>query len=194
MKVLAPLAAVGVTAVTATATAAAATGIEPEGGSLLDLLAPVFDAIKGGQYALACAVALVALVALVRKYLSDRVPFLKSELGAALLLFAGSFGAALAAPLATGAALSGGLLWATLGIAVGAAGGWKLLKIAHNALQPLIAKLPEWLQKLISAALFFLETPGDRERAAAEKAGKEAVEASPSNGIDGVVGKAREIP
>ncbi len=197
--VAAPLAA-GTAGLAFVGTAAAATELEPPGGSLLDLAKPIFEAVMSGQWALGAALALVLLVAVARRYLAPKWSFLGTELGVALMVVVGSFGGALATAFAAGAGASGGVLWAALGIAVSAAGGWKLAKIALNQFEPWvlrqIEKLPAAGQTIARAIwsmlTWWLHKPGDAEIAKAEAAGAAAVTAQPSNGISGVLGEPNE--
>ena len=56
------------------AVAHAAAAVEPAGGSLWDLLTPVYRAFLSGQYVFAGALSLVFAVALARRYGTDRSP------------------------------------------------------------------------------------------------------------------------
>jgi hypothetical protein len=181
------------------ATAHAATGAEVATESVLDQARPIFDAVMAGHYWYAAAAALVLLVALVQRY-GERAPLVgkylawtKSSWGTPLLVILASTGGALATALAAGASPSLAMLWAALGIGAGAIGSHKLMKeVGAPMLRALQGKLPAWAQLPLSLVLWVFERP-DRV-AEAEAAGKTAVDAAPSTGIDGVLGKPKELP
>lgn len=192
---LAPCAAAATCAAAFVGTAAAATGLEPDGGSLLDLFAPIIEAIKGGQYAAAVFAMLSALVVLGWRYGSKHWAWLGTGEGKAFLTLLFGFSSTVGAGLAAGASLSGGLLWAALGTAVAMAGGYSLLK---ELLVPRLVWLqsrewmPGWGKTAIDLALWFFA----RDRATiakAEAAGAAAVEASPASGVEGLLGKPRDL-
>lgn len=151
----------------------------------VEALRLLYAAAKSGHYAYATALALVLVVALVRRYAAPRVAWLASDAGGAALALFGSFGAALAAALASGDGLSWRLVWAAIGVAVTAAGGYSLVKrlIVTPILVPLSKRAPAWMQPLIALALFAFESKAD---AAARKqaAGDAAVAAKPAAGVD----------
>ena len=167
-----------------TGTALAAAAVEGVGGGeLLDFLRPIADAVLGGEYALASALALVFAVVLARRYGAKVWPFLGTGPGAAILVLLGSFGGALATAL-TGAGLSWGLVQAALLVAVSAAGGYSLARTL--VLKPLLAKwgdkLPSWLRLPIE---WVINQPSRVEKA--EAAGDAAVKANPAEGASSVV-------
>lgn len=176
-----------------TTTAFAATGLEPENGSLIDLAKPVLDAIMGGQYVLAAALALILFVAVARKFGTKYFPFLESELGVALLLLVSSFGTALATALVAGSGFSAGLLWMALQVAIAAAGSWKLVKIFLEYVRPWVEKGPAWLRYIFDMVVWIFEKPGAKAIRKAEAAGKAAVSKKPGTGIDGVTGKPKNV-
>lgn len=167
--------------------------------SLIDLLKPVIDAFRGGQYVFAGALALVLAVAAVRKYGATKIPWFVSDAGGATLTLVGAFGASMAATLADGSSPSLNMAWSALGIAVSAAGGYALIK--KLAVDPLMKsawykeRCPAWLRAILDAALWIFAKPSDGEKviAKAEQAGEKAVEAKPSTGADGVIGKPEDL-
>lgn len=175
-----------------TATTFAASGAEVAGGSLLDLLRPVVDAAMGGQYMLAGALALVVAVAAMRQFAPWE--WVKSEWGAPVLVLAGAFGTTLAGTIAAGATPTLETFKTALGVAVGAAGGWKIAKeLIAPMLRKLRDKLPAKVQPLISVLLWVFEKPGAARIAAAEAAGAAAVKAHPAPGVEGVIGKVKDV-
>lgn len=176
-----------------TATAFAATAAAPDDGSLLDLLKPVVSAVTSGEYVYASALALVLVVAAIRKYGSERVKFFATEAGAAVLVLAGSFASAIATTLGNGGSLSYDTARAAALIAVAAAGGFAIAK--ELVFKPLIAKyghkLPRWAQPVLALVSWVFDRPTRIETA--ESAGEKAVESKPSNGVSGVVGEPDDI-
>jgi hypothetical protein len=86
------------------------------------------EALQSGNVTLLAALALMGLVALARGVFGERLPFLKSDLGAALFtLFLGFLGAIVTA-LAGGEDLSLNLALTALKVTVSAMGGYSLLK------------------------------------------------------------------
>lgn len=174
-----------------TATALGAAGLAPEDGSVLDLLAPIVDAFRGGNYPLGGALAIVLAVALARRYGTEYIPWLGTKAGAALMVLVGSFGGALAAALsAPGAVLSFAMVKSATAIAVGAAGGYTLIK--DLVVDPLTRsawyreRAPGWLKAIVSVVLWVFRSPSPVARA--EAAGQAAVDAKPPSGAAGVVG------
>ncbi len=162
-------------------------------GDFLELLAPVFDAFKGGDYALGTVLGIVALVALATRYVKPHVKFLQGDAGTSLLVLLGSGAIAMLSPLAGGAAMSFGLLW--MGVKTGAlaAGGFKMAKelIAKPLLKLLKRFAPKWSKPLIMLLEWVF---GTKATVKAEKAGTEAVAAKPSTGAAGVVGSPNDLP
>ncbi len=174
-----------------TATAFAAGVATPADGSLLDLARPVFDAIMHGQWWLGASLALVLIVAAFRRYAPGKAgAFAHSAVGAALLVLVGSFGGALATGImaAGTSALTMALVWVSLKVAFGAAGGYSLLK-------PLIvwvaAKAPAWMQPAFAMITWMFDGPTAIQTA--ETAGNAAVEAKPAAGADGTLGAPEEL-
>lgn len=175
-----------------TATTFAANGAEAAGASLLDLLRPVVDAVLGGQYMLAGALALVGAVAAARRYAPWE--WTRSDWGAPVLVLAGSFGATLSATIAAGATPNLETFKTAIGVAVGAAGGWKLAKeLLVPVLRRVQDKLPARLRPLMTVLLWVFENPGAARIAKAEAAGAAAVKAHPAPGVSAVVGKVKDV-
>jgi hypothetical protein len=180
-----------------TGTALAAGAVAPEDGSILDLAKPVFEAVMSGQYWYAAAGALVLLVTAVRRYGAKWFPralgWTNSSWGTPALVLLASFGGALATAAAAGAGPSLEVLKVALGVAVAAAGGWKLAKeLAVPLLTALRDKLPAWARPLIDVALWAFQRPSRDADAAA--AGDAAVAANPPTGIAGVTGEPKDWP
>lgn len=173
------------------ATAFAAGVVTPDAGSLLDLAKPILAAVMSGQWWLGAATALVFAVAVARRYLVERIPFLASDAGGAVLTLVGSFGGAVATALAAGGAVSLGLMWTALGVAAMAAGGYSLVK--KLLVDPLRAsrwyneRAPSWFRVVLDVLMWAFTKPDAVKQA--EEAGKQAVEKKPAAGAEGVVGK-----
>lgn len=177
--------------------AMAAGAVVPEDGSLLDLARPIYDAIVGGQWWLGAMFGLIFLTTAVKRYLPVKFGgnFVNGEYGQPLtvliLAFAGAASTALMA-IGPGAVLSLSLAWAALKVAVGAAGGYTLLK---QLLAPLLTKLslkaPAWAQPIFGVLLWVFSKPSPI--AVAETAGEAAVAAKPADGAASVVGDPKEF-
>lgn len=176
-----------------TATAWAADAVTGSEGSLLDLAKPVYDAFTKGHYLYAGMLALVLAVALTKRYVTPRVPFLQGDIGGSLLTLILSFAGALATSLAGGVGVSFAMVKTAAMIAAGAAGGYSLVKrlIIDPILRPLAAKAPAWTQPLFSLIFFIFDRPSPV--AVAEAAGDEAVKNNPPTGTEGATGKPTEI-
>lgn len=174
----------------------AASGADAASEPVGDLVRPVIDAALHGNFLLAAATSLVLVVALVRRYGTGTKWFgwTSTSWGAPLLVLVGSFGAALALTLGAGEAPSWAMVYAASGVAVAAAGGWKILKeLGVPLLRKLQSRLPTKLQPLVGLVLWVFESPGAARVEAAEAAGDAAVEAAPATGLDGVLGKPTEV-
>lgn len=164
--------------------------------TLLDSARPVLDAVMSGHYVYAAALALVVLVAALRKHGADWSPkylsWTRTDWGSPLLVLLASFAGALATALAAGAAPSLAIMSTALGVAVTAAGGFKMAKeLVAPLLRAVRSRLPAKLQPLVSLLLWVFDKP---DRAAeAKAAGDAAVKASPPTGAAGVVGAPREV-
>lgn len=177
------------------ATSAAATAVAPDDGSLLDLARPVLDAVTHGNYWLAAALAVVVIVAAVRKHLPDAWggKLLRSDVGGVASAFAVAFAGALATTIAAGSAMSGGIALAALKVALGAAGGFAAL---HKLASALVAtgwyqaKAPAWLKSVVALLLSLIGSSAIKK---ADAAGDAAVKASPAQGVAAVTGPASEI-
>ncbi len=180
-----------------TATAYAADTVSD--GTLLDMAKPIFDAVTHGQYWLGASLALVLAVALFKRYapagkLQD---FAHSDAGGSLLVLLGSFGGALGTALLAGGTgmISMALVWTALKVALGAAGGYSLLK--KLIIDPLMAstwyqeKAPSWLKSVMMLVLWAFIKPSPTE--AATLAGNEAASENPPTGADGVAGTPTDL-
>lgn len=176
----------------------AAGAVAPDGGSLPDLLKPIWEAATGHHWWLAASLALVAAVALFKRYAPGKAQaWSHTDVGASVLVLAGSFGGALATGLAMAGtdSLSLGMVEGALKVAFGAAGGYALLKTL--IVGPLLGsalwqKVPSMLRSPIELVLrFVFEKPQVAKEA--EAAGEAAVVAKPAEGADGVVGKPEEL-
>ncbi len=190
-KTLSILALVALTLVSFTAAAFAAGAVVPEDGSLLDLAKPVYEAVMHGQWWLGASLALVLCVGLFKRYAPAKAQeWAHSDVGGSILVLAGSFGGALATGLVAAGtnALTPGLAWMALKVALAAAGGYSLIK---KLLGPLVAKAPAWMQPILGMLMWVFDSKPAITKA--EEAGKEAVEAKPAAGIEGVVGSSTEV-
>lgn len=145
-----------------TATAHAAAAVEPSGGSLLDLLQPVLDAFQHGSYLYAGSLALVVAVALTRRYIEPKYVWLSSDAGAGVLTLLGAFGASMVATFAGGVVFEWSLVWHSLEIAFGAAGGYTVVK--HVIIAPYVKHLaesgPSWLHSPMKLILWIFQEDG----------------------------------
>lgn len=133
-------------------TAAAADAVVPSDGTWLDLAQPVLQAFSGGHYAYCAALAVILMVALLKRYgLPGDVAsqeWLHSDLGGSLLALVASTATACAAGLATpGAHITLALLKSALLVGVGAAGGFAALK--NLVIEPLLKPAQAWLDKRV---------------------------------------------
>lgn len=175
---------------------AAVTGAPPDDSTpLLALLRPIYDAFHAGHSVAAGALALIAAVALLRRY-ADKIPgvgpavsaFLHTDLGGALSTFvlaaAGAVAAADSVSVAT-LKLAGGL-------GIGAIGGYTALRklvVDRIMASKWYAGAPSWAKALLSVLTFLGSKPGDTAKAEASKAGDASVAANPAPGAAGVVGE-----
>ncbi len=174
---------------------AASTAMSPDNGALLDMAKPVFDAVMHGQWWLGASLALVFLVAAFKKYAPGKAGvWARGDVGGSLLVLLGAYGGALAtAILAAGTGgVTPALAWVALKVAIGAAGGYTMLK---KLVMPLIRKLadvvPAWMKPILTMVLWAFDRATPVE--AAEKAGADAVAAKPATGAEGVVGNGTDI-
>lgn len=121
------------------------------------------EAVRGGNVALIATLALLGVVAGVRKYVP--LPFLKTRVGGWLSLFLFAGLGAIATALLAGTPFSAGLLMSAVGIGFSAAGGYEALKDFLPYILRLIGMLPNRV-------------------AEAEKAGEDAANAEPAKGVE----------
>lgn len=179
------------------ATAAAASAVAPEDGSVLDLARPVFDAIMNGHYWMAAALAVVFLTAATRRYLPDGYGgrFVRSDVGGMLTAFLMAFGGAVANGLAAIGtdAMTAALALTGLKVGLGAIGGFIALHKLATALTGTKwwnAKAPAWLKAGVG---FLLMLIGSSAAKKAEAAGDAAVKANPPAGATGSAGTPLEL-
>lgn len=177
------------------ATGHAATAATGDDGSLTDLLRPVYDAFRGGHYIAAGALALVLVVALLKRYAPGKLgAFVHGDAGGVLTTLAISFAGAIAAATGDGQAWTWSIAWTAGGIAFAAAGSYAMIK--KLLVEPLLAsawwqaKAPAWLKAGAQMVLWIFDKPAARAETikAAEKAGEAAVQAEPSKGADEIAG------
>lgn len=167
--------------------ALAADAVDPSDGSL-DVAKAIYNAFSGGHYAYAAAMGLILGVALVKRYLGPKIPWLHSDVGGTSLTLAGAFATAMAAGLAAPtAAISMGLLKSSLLVGIGAAGGYTVLKklVIEPLIKPLQKMLPPWAQPIFSIVLWVFDKPdaAAQVEANAAAAGSAAVAANPGQGV-----------
>ena len=182
------------------ATAFAAGQVVDTNSSILDLAKPVYEAFSGGHYAYAAALLVVLIVALVKRYLGDRIKWLHSDAGGSSMALVAAMATAFAAGLAApGAHVTWGLAKTALLVGIGAAGGFAVLKnlLVEPILQPLQKKLPAWAQPILSLVLWIFDHGQVAEQVQAEAkavaAGDAAVVAKPAQGAAAVTGPAVEL-
>lgn len=182
-----------------TVSAHAADAVTPPGDSWLDLARPVFDAIKGGHYIAAAALALVLSVGLLKLY-AKKIPkvgewldtAVHTDVGGTLTTFAMSFGGALAtATMATGSGWSGlslSVLKMSGLVGLTAIGGYVgIKKLLIPLLKKIAPKCPAWTQPLFAAVFWLFDKPDPV--AEAEGAGNDAVAANPAPGSTKITGE-----
>lgn len=150
--------------------------------SLMGALSEIVNAAASGEWSLAAILAVVALTAAARKFLPQRWPFWRGDVGGSLLVVLTSFGLALAGALKGGTPFGLDLLWGAFKLAAFSAGGYTLIR---RLARLLLAKLPlpSWLARFL-AALVGQWKRSEVEVAKAEEAGRAAVEAKPSAGLE----------
>lgn len=149
-------------------TAHAASVLDPQDGSL-DVARTIYQALTGHRYAYAGALALIAGIALVRKWGGPRWPWVHTDAGGACLALGGAFGASLAASLAGGGALNWQMIAAAGGVAFTALGGYAAAKkiFVTPFLVPWASSLatkPWWLRWLrlpLSLVIFWFQHASD---------------------------------
>lgn len=127
-------------------------------GSLLDLLAPIYQAFAGRDYWYAGSMTIVVAVALVKRYLGDRYAWLHSDEGGAVMAFLGATAGSVAAALGGGAGMTWSIASTAATIGVTAIGGYVAVKhLLIVRLTPLVAKLPAWAQSLARSILWVFD-------------------------------------
>lgn len=173
----------------------AAGAVTPQDSSILDLAKPVWEAVAHGQYWVAASLALVLAVAAVKKYHPGKLgEYANTDVGGAALVLLGAFGTTLATGLlATGTGVfSLTLAWTSLKIALGAAGGYSLLKkFAAPILTRIADKAPAWAKPIFALVLWAFTSPDPIAKA--EAAGAAAVKADPAPGAAGAAGTPTDI-
>lgn len=187
-------------AITATAGDAVAAAATTDESSILDLARPVYEAFANHQFALMGSLLVILVVALVKRYLGDKIAWLHSDAGGSALALVGAAATALAAGLVTpGSHLSFDLFKSALLVGVTAAGTYAVLKnlVIDPILKPLARKAPSWLQPVFNLIFAIFDHAGADDGAAAvaeaEQAGADAVAVDPGQGAAGVVGKPGEL-
>lgn len=149
-------------------------------------LQPILDAITGGQWWLAASLALVLTVGLLKRAAPAGAlrDWVNSDVGGSVLVLLASFGGAMATALGAGAAVSWVLAWTALKVAVGAAGGYSLIR--NLVITPLTeskwyASAPGWLKSVVGMLTWVFLKPTPIE--AATTAGNDAVVAKPPTGF-----------
>lgn len=181
-----------------TGMAFAAAAVAPEDSSLLDLARPVYDQITAGNYLAAAALAVVLVVALVRRYTSPdgkvgRV--VHSDLGGVATTFAIAFSGAIATAAIAGTSWSLDMVKAAGAVGAIAIGGYTVIKklIAwFTSTSWYKTKAPTWLKVAMGAVTWIVDKKSPAI-ADAEKAGDAAVAAKPAGGADSIVGKPEEF-
>lgn len=194
-RALTILAVAFVAMVSFTGTALAAGAVTPDDGSLFDLAKPVLDAVMNGHGWLAAAAALVFVTALARRYLpsvSPKFAWVGGDVGGTAAAILMSFGGALATTLAGGGAPSLEMVKMALIVAIGAAGGYTMLKkFAVPLLRAVQSRVPAWAKPIVGMLIWVCERPDVIGRAKA--AGDAAVKAKPAPGVAGIAGAPREV-
>lgn len=177
-----------------TATALAAGAATPGDESLLEMAKPIYDAFVHGQKLYAGMLALVLVIAAMKRYAPGKVgAWLQTDIGGALTTLVMSFAGAMATSLAGGVGVSFAMVKAAAMIAVGAAGGYSLIKklVVEPFLKPLSKKAPAWAQPIFAVVFWIFDKKSPV--AEAEAAGEAAVKADPGKGVEAVAGKPTEV-
>ena len=177
-----------------TATAFAANVISPDEQSWFELLKPVYEAFMRGEKLYAGMLALVAAVALAKRYMPGKAgAWINGKHGQPIAVLVMSFGGAMATAISAGTTPGWGMVKTAALIAAAAAGGYSMIKtlIIEPFLRPWAAKAPTWIRWALDMVLWIFDKP--TPVAKAEAAGAAAVAAKPGTGIEAVTGKAREV-
>lgn len=174
---------------TATSFAAAA-ALPIDSTPLLDLLRPVYESFAGGNSVAGGALALIAVVALLRRYSG----LFSASLERALHTDLGGTGAVFVLAGAGAVAATNSLSWAgakaAFAIGISAVGGYTILRkmiVDRILASSWYATAPAWAKAILSIVTWSAAKPPAIVEA--EKAGAAAVEASPSQGAEGIAGK-----
>jgi hypothetical protein len=161
---------------------------------MLDQLKPFYDAFLAGHYVLAGAIAIIAVVGLLRRFAAPGSWVYTNPGGTALALVTSTAGAVVVTLAAPGATVSLSMLWAALLVGVTAAGGYASLKnlLVDPVLRPLAAKAPAWTQPIFALVFYIFDKPADPV-ATATAAGNAAVAAAPGTGVVSVIGTPTDI-
>lgn len=173
-----------------TGVAFAANTVAPDDATLLELLEPIYKAFVGGQHLYAGMLALVAAVAIAKRYAPAKVrTWIQGDVGGSVTTLVMSFAGAMATALGSGNPVTWAMAKTATLIAVGAAGGYSLVKklIVEPFLKPLSKKTPAWMAPIWAIVFWAFDKKTPVEEA--EAAGKAAVEAKPAPGA----GKVTEI-
>ncbi|MCP3060978.1 hypothetical protein LXT21_19520 [Myxococcus sp. K38C18041901] len=111
----------------APALAAASPGV-PDPSRIEEFARLVFDAVTSRNWALAASLAVVAVVYALRRFGGSLFPWLKSARAGAVLAVLVAVAGAVSNALVAGESFTWGLLLKALGIGLGAAGGFSVLK------------------------------------------------------------------
>jgi hypothetical protein len=177
------------------ATAFAAGQVAPsDDASVVDLLRPIYDSFLHGDRVAAGALAVVALVALAKRYAGSVGPrferFVHSDAGGVLSVFGVSFFGAVAAAT-TGRAWSWSVPEVAFGVAIAAIGGYtvvrKLVVDALVASSWYRTSAPAWLRSILSVVTALGAKPDAAKQAS--DAGDAAVAAAPSRGAAAIAGE-----
>lgn len=161
--------------------------------TVVDLASAILKAVQGGNYVLAAALALVVTVGLVRQF--SPWSWVRTDLGASLLLFGASFGGALATTAASWTAPTWALVYAAFKVGYLAAGGFTVLKKLVLPLLGVLSNKVEWLKKPLELVTKIISTGiGTSPIRKAELAGQTAVKSKPGVGISGVIGEPKDVP
>lgn len=171
------------------ATSFAGTVAQGDEQSWLELLRPVYDSFKSGQYLLAGMTALLVVVALLRKY-AGSIPkvgpsiakFLATDVGGVVMTLVASFATSMSIQLAN-AGVSWSMTKTAAVIAVGAAGGYSMIKklLVEPLLRPWYEKSTGIVHTVLGIALYLFTSPDPVAKA--EAAGTAAVAATPPTGM-----------
>ncbi len=174
------------------ASAATSVVVAPD-ASIMDWVAPAFQALTSGQFAYGTALALIVGIALIKRY--SGWSWLHTDLGGSVFAAAFTVATATAAGLAApGTHITFSLLETAFKTGLFAAGGYVFLK---NILMTLIVPhLPARLIQLLQPVLFIFNGSGKTAAvkvAEAIAAGTAAIELAPSKGVAGVVGTPKDV-